>query len=212
MSPQKPLLRAKERSPAAIAAWLEQAYPAIAGRAKQEGAVIYWGDETGVSNQDQTGRGWSPKGQTPVVARHARRFGGSMISAVSNRGLMRFMLYDGALNVDLFLTFLRRLIKDAKQKVFLIVDNLRVHHAKKVKAWIAARAHQIELVYLPPYAPEHNPDEHLNNDLKQQLRQKPQPRTKDQLQANIRSLMRRIQKTPQRIKSYFSLPAVRYAA
>jgi transposase len=123
-------------------------------------------------------------------------------------GLMRFMLYDGALNADLFLTFLRRLIKDAKQKVFLIVDNLRVHHARKVKAWVAARAKEIELFYLPAYAPEHNPDEHLNNDLKQELRQNPQPRTKQQLKTNIRSILQ----APQRIKSYFSLPAVRYAA
>jgi transposase len=212
MSPQKPLIRARERLPAAIAAWLEQDYPAIAARAKRAGAVIYWGDETGVSNQDQTGRGWAPKGQTPVVVRNARRFGGSMISGVSNRGLMRFMLYHGALNVELFLTFLRRLVKDAKQKVFLIVDNLKVHHAKKVKAWVTAHSHEIELFYLPAYAPEHNPDEHLNNDLKQQLRQKPQPRTKNQLEADIRSVMRSIQRTPQRIKSYFSLPAVRYAA
>lgn len=212
MSPQKPLLRARERSPAAIAAWLDRDYPAIAARAKREAAVIYWGDETGVSNIDQIGRGWAPKGQTPVVARHARRFGGSMISAVSNRGLMRFMLYDGAMNAELFLTFLRRLVRDAKQKVFLIVDNLRVHHAKKVKAWVTAHSHQIELLYLPAYAPEHNPDEHLNNDLKQQLRQKPQPRTKHQLKTNIRSVLRHIQRAPQRIKSYFSLPAVRYAA
>lgn len=111
--------------------------------------MIYWSDETAVDNQDQTGRGWSPKGQTPVVTRNARRFGGGMISGVSNRGLMRFMLYDGALNADLFLTFLRRLIKDARQKVFLIVDKLRVHHARKVKAWVAARTEAIELFYLP---------------------------------------------------------------
>jgi hypothetical protein len=116
------------------------------------------------------------------------------------------------LNADLFLTFLRRLIKDAKQKVFLIVDNLRVHHARKVKAWVAARAEAIELFYLPADAPEHNPGEHLNNDLKQQLRQKPQARTKEHLKTNIRAVLRHIQRTPQRIESYFALPTVRYAA
>ncbi|MDX6752666.1 IS630 family transposase, partial [Geminicoccaceae bacterium 1502E] len=160
MTPQRPLLRARERSPAAIKAWLEQDYPAIAARAKREGAVIYWGDETGLSTVDQTGRAWAPRGQTPVVTRQARRLGGSMISAVSNRGLMRFMLYDGALNAGLFVTFMRRLVNDTKGKVFLIVDNLRVHHARKVKAWAAAHRHEIELFHLPAYAPEHNPDEH----------------------------------------------------
>ncbi len=123
MTPQKPLARAKQRSPAAVAAWLERDYPAIAGRAKRERAVVYWGDETGISNQDQIGRSYAPRGQTPVVGRTAKKISKSMISAVSNRGLMRFMLYDGALNVDRFIIFLRRLIKDAKQKVFLIIDS-----------------------------------------------------------------------------------------
>ncbi len=73
MTPQKPLARARERQPAAIAAWLEQHYPGIAKRAKAEGAAIYLGDESGISNQDQTGRSYAPKEQTPVVARTARR-------------------------------------------------------------------------------------------------------------------------------------------
>ena len=96
MTPQKPLARARERPAAVIAAWLESDYPAIAKRAKREGAAIYWGDETGISNQDQIGRSYAPQGQTPVVVRTAKRITQSMISAVSNRGLMRFMLYDGA--------------------------------------------------------------------------------------------------------------------
>jgi transposase len=212
MTPQKPLARAKERQPAAIAAWLETAYPAIARRAKAEGAAIYWGDETGISNQDQIGRSYAPKGQTPVVARTARRITQSMISAVSNRGLMRFMLYDGALNAAGFNAFLRRLSKDAGQKVFLIVDNLRVHHAKLVKAWAQSHAHEIELFYLPAYAPDHNPDEYLNNDLKQKLRQQPQPSSKDELLNSTRAVLRAIQRSPARIKAYFNPPAVRYAA
>ena len=212
MSPQKPLVRARERSPAAIAAWLERDYPAIARRAKAAGAVVYWGDETGISNQDQIGRSYAPKGKTPVVARTAKRITQSMIAAVSNRGLMRFMLYEGALDVDRFIGFLRRLSKDAGQKVFLIVDNLKVHHAHKVKAWVTSHAHAIELCYLPAYAPNHNPDEYLNNDLKQKLRQQPQPATPDALIKNTRAVLRTIQRSPRRIQAYFKPPAVRYAA
>ena len=212
LTPQKPLARARERSPAAVAAWLEQHYPAIAKRAKAEGAVIYWGDETGISNQDQIGRSYAPKGRTPVVARTAKRRTQSMISAVSNRGLMRFMLFDGALNAARFIAFLRRLIKDADQKLVLIVDNLKVHHAKPVKAWVAAHAHEIELCYLPAYAPDHNPDEYLNNDLKQKLRQKLQPASKQELVKGTRSVLRAIQRSPERIRSYFTPEPVRYAA
>ena len=207
-----PLARARERRPAVVAAWLAQDYPAIAKRAKTEQAAIYWGDETGIANQDQIGRSYAPKGQTPVVVRTAKRVIQSMISAVSNRGLMRFMLHDGALNADRFIAFLRRLIKDAGQKVFLIVDNLKVHHAKLVKDWVAAHRHEIELFYLPAYAPDHNPDEYLNNDLKQKLRQQPQPASKDELVKNTRAVLRAIQRSPTRIKAYFTPTPVRYAA
>ena len=212
LSPQKPLARARERSPAAIKTWLERDYPLIARKAKAEKAAIYWGDETGISNQDQIGRTWALKGQTPVVARTAKRISQSLISAVSNRGLMRFMFYDGALNAERFIAFLRRLVKDAKQKVFLIVDNLKVHHAKRVKAWLAGHAHEIELFYLPAYAPEHNPDEYLNNDLKQKLRQQPQPGSKDDMIKNTRAVLRTIQRTPTRVQGYFRPAPVNYAA
>jgi transposase len=212
LTPQKPLVRAKERSPAAIAAWLERDYPAIAKRARTQRAVIYWGDETGISNQDQTGRSYAPKGRTPVVRRTARRVTRSLIAAVSNRGLMRFMLYEGALNADGFVAFLRRLTKDAGRKVVLIVDNLKVHKAGKVAAWVKSHAHEIELYYLPSYAPEHNPDEHLNHDLKQKLRQQPQPDGEDELVRNIRSVLRAIQRSPERVRAYFTPEPVRYAA
>jgi transposase len=212
LTPQKPLVRAKERQPAAIAAWLETSYPAIARRARAARAVIYWGDETGTSNQDQIGRSYAPKGQTPVIARTAKRVTQSMISAVSNRGLMRFMLYEGALNADQFIAFLRRLIKDAGQKVVLIVDNLKVRKAHKVQAWVESHAHEIELFYLPSYAPDHNPSEYLNNDLKQQLRQQPQPGSPRELSERTRSVLRAIQRSPDRIRAYFTPEPVRYAA
>ena len=212
MTPQKPLVRAKERSPVAIAAWLETAYPAIAKRAKAARAVIYWGDETGLSNQDQIGRSWAPRGRTPVVRRSAERITRSMIAAVSNRGLMRFMLYEGALNADLFLAFLRRLTKDAGRKVIVIVDNLKVHKAGKVRAWVASHGHEIELVHLPSYAPDHNPTEYLNNDLKQKLRQRPQAGSKEELTRRTRSVLRAIQRSPERIRAYFTPEPVRYAA
>jgi transposase len=212
MTPQKPLVRARQRRPAAIQAWLERDYPAIARRARAARAVIYWGDETGLSNQDQVGRSWAPRGETPVVVRTAERVTRSLIAAVSNRGLMRFMLDERALNADRFIDFLRRLTKDAGRKVILIVDNLKVHKAGKVQAWVEGHAHEIELVYLPSYAPDHNPSEYLNNDLKQQLRQQPQPDTKEELVERTRSVLRVIQRSPERVRAYFRPEPVRYAA
>src|SRR5271166_39485 len=211
-TPQKPLSRATQRSNAAIRHWLDREYPKIARRAKREKALIYWGDETGISNQDQVGRSYAPKGQTPVVRRTAKKLSTSMISAVNNRGQMRFMCFKGALNAGLFIVFLSRLIKRAPGKIFLIVDNLRVHHAVKVSQWVAAHKDALELFFLPPYAPEHNPDEYLNNDLKQQLKNLPKPDTQEELVQTTSSVLRSLQRRPDRIRAYFHHKDVRYAA
>jgi len=67
-----------------------------------------------------------------------------VISAVNNRGLLRFMCYKGALNAALFISFLRRLIKRGRGKLLLIVDDLRVHHSVKVSQWVQAHREEIE--------------------------------------------------------------------
>jgi transposase len=135
-----------------------------------------------------------------------------MIAAVSNRGQVRFMPYEGALDADRFIAFLRRLVRDAGRKVVLIVDDLKVHKAGKVQAWAESHAHVVELVYLPAYAPDHNPSEHLDNDLKQQPRRQPQPGPKEELSGNVRSVLRAIQRSPERVRAYFRPEPVRYAA
>jgi transposase len=211
-TPQRPKKVAYEQQPAAVREWIEVEYPAIMKRAKAEKAEILWGDETGVSNQDHSGRGYAPIGKTPVVRGLARRVTTSMISAIGNRGNARFMIYKGGLKVDIFIKFLSRLIKSAKRKVYLIVDNLRVHKAKAVNGWLAERLEKIELFYLPPYSPELNPDEYLNNTVKGRLRNQPAASTHSELHSQLAKVMRSTQKTPALIRSLFNHPAVAYAA
>jgi transposase len=204
--------RATERDPAAIEAWLARAYPAIAARARREKAEIHWADETGLSNQANYGRSFAPKGQTPVIPRPATRFTCSMIASVTNQGKLRFMVYAGALNTKTFLAFLRRLIRDVARKVFVIVDNLRVHRAKVVSAWVADHADRIAVFYLPPYAPEFHSEEHVNNDLKQTLARRATPRDKAAMKAGLTSYMRGLQRRPDKVRAFFQAPDVRYAA
>lgn len=212
MSPQRPVRRATERNEAAVQQWLRDDYPNIAARAKAEGAEIQWADETGVSNQANYGRSYAPVGETPVIPRPAARFSQSMISSVTNRGEVRFMIYDGALNVAIFLKFLERLIRGRTRKLFLIVDNLRVHRAKAVTAWVAEHKDVIELFYLPPYAPDTNPDEFLNNDLKQAIAKRRTPRTKAALRDEVEAHMRDLQRRPAKVRAFFQAEPVRYAA
>jgi transposase len=135
-----------------------------------------------------------------------------MISSITNRGTLRFMLYDGALNAALFLTFLQRLVRGARRKLFLIVDNLKVHKAGKVQAWVAAHRERVELFFLPAYAPDHNPDEFLHNDLKQSLGRCPAATDRDGLKRTLRSYLRRLQRQPERVRAFFQAPTTRYAA
>jgi len=210
-TPQKPIRKAYEQQPEKIKQWLDTTYPEIEKRAKKEKAEIQWGDETGLKNTDSRARGYAPKGKTPTVLSSAKRFSINMISSLTNTGQLRFMIYKENFNADTFITFLRRLTKNAKQKVFLIVDNLRVHHAKKVKEWTTKHKKKIELFFLPPYSPEHNPDEYVNQDIKQALKKKPSPCSQKQLHQDLSSYMRSLQKKPKKVKRFFDHEKVVYA-
>lgn len=172
-TPQKPARRAYEQNPKAVKEWMEEIYPKIARQAKEEGAEIHWGDETGVRSDCLHGRCYAPRGKTPVVRLRGRRFSTNMISSVTNQGKVRWMIYRDTLNSEVFIRFLDRLPRDSGRKVILIVDNLRVHHSAPVKEWLAKNARRIELQYLPSYSPERNPDEYLNGDLKGALGRMP---------------------------------------
>jgi len=150
--------------------WLETSYPEIAARAKVEKAEIHWGDETGVQSDAYNAKGFAPKGKTPVVRLNAKKSRINMISSITNHGKVRFMLYRETMKSQLLIKFMSRLVKDAGRKVFLILDNLRVHQGKEVKEWLELNKKMIEVFYLPSYSPELNPDEYLNGDLKQRVR------------------------------------------
>ncbi len=210
-TPQKPARRAYEQNPNAVKQWMEETYPEIERKAKAEGAEIHWGDETGVRSDCQHGRCYAPKGKTPVVRLRGKRFSTNMISSITNQGKVRWMIYRDTLNSEVFIRFLDRLAKDSKRKVFLIVDNLRVHHSAPVKEWLALNAHRIELYFLPSYSPERNPDEYLNGDLKGALGRMPPPADRDQLERNLKVQMQRLNKLPKHVASYFDNQFVHYA-
>jgi hypothetical protein len=144
-TPQRPAKYAIEQDAEAVRKWLGEDYPKIAKKARKEGAEIHWEDEAGVSLGTFYVRSYAPQGKTPALRLPVRHASLSMISSIANRGDLRFMIYRGALNADRFIIFLKRLIKDSDKKIFLIADNLRVHKAKKVTAWVKAHEDKIEL-------------------------------------------------------------------
>lgn len=209
---QKPTRRAYAQDAAAVRRWREEEYPAIERRAKREGAAIFWGDEGKVTNEVHAGRSFARRGETPVVRESGKRIKLNHISAVTNRGEMRFMTYTSTMTQAKYILFLARLVESSEKKVFFIADNLRVHHGKKVKAWAESNKEQIELFFIPSYAPETNPDEYLNRDLKKNVHGKRAPRTFQELKENVITFMRKLQKTPERVRKYFNGRDVAYCA
>lgn len=211
-TPQKPVKRAYEQSSEAVQKWLKTDYPLLVSQAKEEKAEIHWGDETGIQTGANRVRGYALKGEKPVVNLVAKKSHVSMISAITNQGKVRFMMYQNAMNSDLLIKFMTRLTKDAGRKVFLILDNLRVHHGKNVKQWLEEHQEQIEVFYLPSYAPELNPDEYLNSNLKTKVHSGTPIRNRKDLEMKTRSFMRTLVKRPTHVRSYFKHTKVRYAA
>jgi len=207
---QRPTKRACGQDIARIERFKKEEYPAIAKRAKAEKADIYWGDETGVSNRENFERGFAEKGKPPVLPMETKRERVNMISAITNQGKVRFMVYEKKMNQQLFIDFMRRLIRESKRKVFFIVDNLRVHHGKIVAAWLEKHKDEIEVFFLPPYAPESNPDEYLNHALKQDVHSGDLPRTKSDIKHKIHSFMRRLQHKKNKVVSFFRHKSVSY--
>lgn len=212
LSAQKPVRRAYERNEGAIARWLAADYPAIARQAKRAKATIYWGDEMGVRSDHVTGTSYAPVGHSPVIRATGQRFGCNMISAITNKGALAFMVFTGKFVASGFVAFMRRLLKQANAPVYLIVDGHPVHKSRRVKEFVARQGKRLRLILLPGYCPELNPDELLNQDVKTNAVGKSRSRHKTELMGTMRRHLHRRQKQPGVIRNLFREKHVRYAA
>jgi transposase len=211
-SPQKPARRAFEQNPDVVAQWLEEDYPALKQRAHRERAQILWADETGLRSDHTAGRSWSPVGQTPVVEGTGQRFGANVVSAISNKGRLQFMVFKQRFVAAVFVEFLTRLVRQADgQKTILILDGHPVHRSARVKRWAEAHTDQIELVFLPGYSPELNPTELLNQDVKTNALGRRRPHSQKELIDDTRAYLRSTQRQPRLVARYFDGKHVSYA-
>lgn len=203
LSAQKPLRKAYQQDPEKVKAWQEVAYPEIRKQAKKAGADIYFGDESCIRSDHQSGTTWAPIGQTPVVEKTGARFSVNMISAISPKGQLRFMAFSGSMNTDRFISFLERLIHKASKPVFLILDGHPVHKAKRVKTFAEATKGMLRLFILPPYSPQLNPDEWVWNWLKNHNIGKLTITGPDQFRSCVKKYMHRLQKSKDILIGFF---------
>jgi len=211
-TPQKPLRRAYEKNPEAVRNWLDVQYPSIRKQAKREKALISWGDEMGLRSDHSVGRSYGRCGQTPVIPGTGQRVSCNMISAITNQGQLNYMVFKKSFNADIFLDFLKRLVRQSSKKVFLVVDGHPAHRAIKVKTWLGGKPDDIRLFFLPGYSPELNPDEMLNQDVKSNSIGRKRPHNILEMIRTVRRFLRGRQRQPHIVKKYFHEKDVRYAS
>jgi len=210
---QKPLHRAMERDEAAVQKWLKHEYPKIKKMAQSLGADIFFGDAAHMRSDHHAGKTWGKKGETPVVEATGARHGMSLISAITSKGHMRFMVKEkGGVNADVFIDFLKRLVVGAKDMIFLIVDRGPAHRAKRTKAFVETISDKLRLFYLPPYSPDRNPDELVWKHLKADTVGRMVVTSKADFKTKVMGSMLSLQKNPDKIRSFYQKPTLRYAA
>jgi transposase len=210
---QRPLHRALEHDEALVQQWLKQEYPKIKALAQREKADIFFGDAAHMRSDRHAGRTWGKKGETPVVLSTGARYSMSLISAITSRGHMRFMIKEkGGVNSDVFIEFLKRLMVGSKNKIFLIVDNGPAHVSKKTKAFVVGLGGRLRLFYLPPYSPERNPDELVWKHLKADTVGRSMITSFNDFRNKVKSSMISLQRSPSKIRSFFQKPSLKYAA
>jgi transposase len=210
LSPQRPLYRAYQQDPEAVARWKAETYPQIRAQATHVGATIYFADEAGVRSDYHAGTTWAPVGRTPVVATTGDRFGVNLISAVTAKGALRFAAYDGNLNGRVFIDFCRRLLHDATGPVFLVLDGHPVHRSKAVGQFAAATGGRLRLFVLPGYSPELNPDEWVWKNIKHDRVGRAGVSGPEDLKAKALAALHRLHRLPQLVRSFFQDPNLRY--
>jgi len=210
LSPQKPLQRAYQRDPAAIEQWQRETFPNIAKQAKAAGGEVYCWDESGFRADAVHGRTWGVKGQTPVIERPGQRQSISAASAVTANGGFWYCTYEGGLNAELFVTLLRRMMRNRVKPVRLVADGLPAHKTALVKSSVASTDGRLTLHDLPGYAPDLNPDEWLWSHMKRTGVARTPLRRGEKLRDKIEGQLARIKRMPQLIRSFFQAPSVAY--
>ncbi len=213
ITPQKPLHRAMERDEALVQKWLRYEYPKIKKMAQTQRADIYFGDAAHIRSDHHAGRTWGKKGETPIVETTGARHGISLISAITSRGKMRFMIKEkGGVNASVFIEFLKRLLVGATRTIFLIVDRGPAHRAKKTRAFVETLGGKLKLFYLPPYSPDRNPDELVWKHLKADTVGRMVTIGKPDFKSKVVSSMRSLQNNPEKIRAFYQKPSLKYAA
>lgn len=209
LSPQKPVRRAFQRDEEACLQWMKRDFPVIVRASRKRQSTLLFVDETAVQENGPVGTTWGVKGETPVVGVSASRYRINVISAISPRGQLWFRCYDGTLDAETFLGFLKDLRSTFRKPLDIIFDRHPSHVAASVARWIHEHRDRLRVHFLPPYAPDLNPDEHVWSALKGAFRRDP-IRHSEVLLEKLETRMYQIKDDRALVRSFFDHPEVAY--
>ena len=168
-------------------------------------------DESGFRADAVHGKTWGKKGQTPVVERPGQRQSISAASAVNANGAFWYCTYQGGLNAELFVVLLKKMMRNRRKPVHLVVDGLPAHKTTLVKAYVEFTNGMLTLHFLPGYAPELNPDELVWSHVKRTGVARTPLRKGETLSDKVEAQLAKIKQMPKLVRSFFKAPSVAYA-
>jgi transposase len=212
LSVQKPSYRAREQDREAVDRFVNVTFPKLQRLARRIGADILFEDEAGVDLRERSGTTWGARGISPKVAVSGRRGRLNILSMVGANGELRYHVTEGRIDSDVYIDFLKQVLKGRTRPLVVIADRASFHRSKKVRCFIAQNRHRIRLRFLPSYSPERNPDEHVWEEIKDKKLGRQTVRNKRDLKQQLDSALRSLQRRAQRVLSFFQLPETKYAA
>jgi transposase len=210
LSPQRPLVRAYEQNQELVRRWKEEDYPAIVKAAKAAGGKVFFCDEAGIRTDYHSGTTWTPVGQTPIVRGTGGRKSVNMISAISPRGELHFSFLSGNLNSEKFIDYLKMLMHDIADPIFLIADGYPSHKSKKTLDFVKSTEGRLNLFFLPPYSPELNPDEWVWKSIKHNWVGKMASRSVVEMKNGIIKAVTKLQSAADSVRGFFRDPELAY--
>ena len=134
-------------------------------KARRQGRMIVFIDESGLSTRPTRARTWAPRGQTPVLQ---ETFNWKSLSVIGGLALWRFyfQMHPGSIKSLQVIQFLRHLRRHLPGKLLLLWDGAPIHRSVLVRDYIASTGGRIQAERLPAYAPELNPVEYMWGHLK----------------------------------------------
>ena len=211
LTPQRPVRRAVERNPVAVAHWVNKEFPKIRELASREGATLYFLDEAGVRTDYHAGTTWSLEGLTPVIPATGGRYRVNMIAAVTPEGELDFQVGPQSLNSSTFVEYLKSLAQEASQPIWIVTDRYSAHRAKVVEEYLETTNGKVKIFFLPAYSPHLNPVELVWSNIKAQGIARYLIRSAEELTKKATQLLESLKATPEKVRALFREESVRYA-